>query len=87
MESFACSSAVTALEVFMPHQPRVFTFPKRQFGKPKSVLCSFQAGWFYSWNWLHYHKATDSVFCFLCAKAIREKKISPRNADAAFVYK
>ena len=54
----------TSLKVSVPHQPKAFTFPKRQFGKSKMVLRSFQAGWFHSWNRLHYHEATDSVFCF-----------------------
>ena len=69
----------------MPHQPEAFTFQKCQFGKSKPVLHSFQAGWFHLWILLHYHEASDSVFCFLCAKAIKEKKISPGNADAGFV--
>ena len=90
MESSACSNSATAdaatsLEVSMPHQPRSFSFPKRQFGKSKPVLRSFQAGWFGSWSWLHYHEATDSAFCFLCAKAIRENKMSSGNANVAFV--
>ena len=92
MESSACTSnlaaaadAATSLEVSKPHQPRTFSFPKRQFGKSKPALRSFQASWFGSWSWLHYHEATDSAFCFLCAKAIREKKMSSGNADVAFV--
>ena len=85
MESSTCSPATTSLKESMPHQPTTFAFPKRQFEKSKLVMRSFQAGWFRSWTWLHYHEATDSAFCFLCAKAIREKKMSSGNADTAFV--
>ena len=60
----ADADAATSLEASKPHQPRTFSFPKRQFGKSKPVLRSFQAGWFGSWSWLHYHEATDSAFCF-----------------------
>lgn len=87
MESYVCSSnlaaadAATSLEVSMPHQP---PFPNCQFGKSKPVLRSFQAGWFGFWSWPHYHEATDSAFCFLCTKAIREK-MSSGNANVAFV--
>ena len=56
MESSASSSnsadadAAISLEVSKPYQPRAFSFPKRKFGKSKSVLCSFQAGWFQAEN-------------------------------------
>ena len=46
MESSTSSSnsadadAATSLEVSKPHQPRTFSFPKRQFGKSKPVYCA-----------------------------------------------
>ena len=46
----ADADAVTSLEVSKPHQPRIFSFPKHQFGKSKPLLCSFQAGWFQAEN-------------------------------------
>ena len=41
--------------------------------------------WFHSWSWLHYDENNDTALCFLCCKAVREKKIKPGNADTAFV--
>eukprot|EP00731_Ephydatia_muelleri_P007654 Em0003g1902a len=38
----------------IPHQPRVFHFPKREFGKKSAVRRSFQTAWFDKWPWLHY---------------------------------
>ena len=71
-----------------PHQPtETFSFPKRQFGKTKVVKRSCQASWFRSWSWLHYDETNDTVLCFLCWKAIYEKKITTiqGNSDDAFV--
>ena len=62
MESTS-ADAVTSLEVSKPHQPRTSPFPNVMFGKSKPVLRLFQAGWFGSWSWLHYHKAFDSAYC------------------------
>ena len=68
-----------------PHQPGPsFSFPKQSFGKTKVVQRSFQASWFRSWTWIHYEEGTDTVLCFLCSKAIKQK-INPENAEAAFV--
>ena len=69
-----------------PHQPGPsFSFPKRSFGKTKVVQRSFQASWFRSWTWIHYEEATDTALCYLCSKAIKQKKINPGNVEAAFV--
>ena len=79
MESSSCASDSRPVEAITPHQPASFTFPQRQFGKKTVVLRSFQSSWF------HYNEATDSVVCFLCAKAHREQKLNSKNADTAFV--
>ena len=79
MESSSCASDSRPVEAVTPHQPASFTFTQRQFGKKTVVLRSFQSSWF------HYNEATDSVVCFLCAKAHREQKLNSKNADTAFV--
>ena len=43
----------------IPHQPRVFHFPKREFGKKSAVRRSFQTAWFDKWPWLHYREEND----------------------------
>jgi len=58
-----------------PNQPSGFSFPKRKFGTTKVVERSFQGGWFKSWPWLHYVEERDIVFCHVCVKALKEKKI------------
>ena len=69
-----------------PHQPGVsFSFPKWEIGKTKPVYHSCQESWFHSWSWLYDKEAEDTVLCFLCSKAVRQKKMKPGNADAAFV--
>ena len=85
MASSSCASNSRPVEAVTPHQPASFTFPQRQFGKKTVVLRSFQSSWFRSWSWLHYNEATDSIVCFLCAKAHREQKLNSKNADTAFV--
>jgi len=85
MASSTCSSISAPVEALGPHQPTSFCFPKCKFGKKAETFHSFQPSWFCSWSWLHYNEATDSVVCFLCAKAVREQKMNPKVADVAFV--
>ena len=61
----------------MPHQPATFALPKSQFGKSK--LVGFTHGLDYI-----IMRLPIVPFCFICAKAIREK-MSSGNADTAFV--
>ena len=68
-----------------PHQPLAFKFPKRVFGKIKSVNRSFQPAWFNQWPYLHYNESKDVVFCHTCLVAFKQKKLMAANADAAFV--
>ena len=91
--AMACSSSSTAhssvedLLPEFPHQPELFPFPKKAFGKKKIVYRSCQASWFHSWSWLHYNEPKDSLFCHLCCRGIKEKKITmkPGVTDEAFV--
>ena len=46
----------------IPHQPRAFHFPKREFGKKRAVRRSVQTAWFDKWPWLHYH---EEVHCLV----------------------
>ena len=85
MESSTCASDSRPVEALAPHQPASFSFPQRQFGKKSVVLRSFQPSWFRSWSWIHYNETTDSVTCFLCAKAQKEQKMTSKSADTAFV--
>ena len=79
---------VTLTVFHVPHQPRAFHFPKREFGKKSAVRRSFQTAWFDKWPWLHYREENDSVSCYTCLKAKLEKKLSwAANADAAFTDK
>ena len=55
-----------------PHQPTVFSLPKRSFGKKKVVLRSFQASRFRQWLYLHYNEARDLVYCHTCVMGFKE---------------
>lgn len=68
-----------------PHQPLIFSFPKRAFGKSKVVNRSFQPSWFGLWPFLHYDEANDSVFCHTCLMAFKLERITSSCADPAFV--
>ena len=68
-----------------PHQPHLFSFPKREFGKTVKVNRSFQAAWFKQYSWIHYGEEEDAAYCFLCIKAYKERKISVKNTDPAFI--
>ena len=70
-----------------PHQPLQFRFPKRLFGKTKPVKRAFQSNWFKQWTWIHYNEEKDLAICFLCAKALREKKLFAPNAEESFTTK
>ena len=68
------------------HQPHGFSFPKRKFGNKNPVERAFQPTWFSKWPWLHYNEKTDSAFCFMCTKAMKEKKIRKvGNIDSSFI--
>ena len=64
------------------HQPKSLVFPKQKFGVKDRC---FQRDWFEKWPWLHYNELDDSAYCFICAKAIKEKKVKTGNMDACFI--
>ena len=71
-----------------PHQPRSFSFPKREFGNKCIVKRSFQPRWFDQWPWLDYSEENDSVLCHTCLRAKTDKKLTwSANGDASFVSK
>ena len=65
-----------------PHQPAGFKFPRREIGKQHR---SFQPIWFSKWKWLHYSESDDKVFCHTCVKAVRDFKMSSKNAEESFL--
>ena len=73
----------------LPYHPsQTFSFPKRPFGKTEVVYRSCQANWFRSWSWLAtLWRNQGRRFCFLCMKAVCQKKITvkPGSCDDAFV--
>ena len=65
------------------HQPKSLVFPKHKFGIKERC---FQREWFNKWPWLHYNELDDSAFCFICTKAIKEKKAKTGNMDDCFIF-
>ena len=57
------------------YQPLHISFPRRQLGISSPVNRSFQAAWFGRFKWIHYDVGQDSAFCFVCCKAVKEKKV------------
>ena len=70
-----------------PHQPRSFNYPTRTFGNKNPAKRAFRAAWFERWSWLHYDKASDLAFCFLCRKAGTEGKLKAANKNLLFISK
>ena len=70
-----------------PHQPKSYSFPKKTFGKSRTVEHSCNSSWFQTWTWLHYNEAKDSLHCHTCCLAVKVKHIAikPGATDAAFV--
>lgn len=56
-------------------QPTNITFPRRQFGITTPVKRCFQVSWFNRFKWLHYDVGQDAAFCFICCKAVKERKV------------
>ncbi|KAJ8019527.1 hypothetical protein HOLleu_41161 [Holothuria leucospilota] len=66
-----------------PHQPFEFNFAARIYGKQNRA---FQTHWFRSFPWLHYLEINDSVLCYTCITADKQKKlINARNSEKAFL--
>ena len=71
-------------------QPTHITFPRRQFGvsAPVNNNRSFQAAWFNHFKRLHYDVWQDAAYCFLCCKAVKERKIDlPVYSEESFLVK
>ena len=72
-----------------PNQTLHFDFPKREFGKRRSVKRVFQSRWFGKWQWLHYDYSRNLVFCHTCVTAFKTEKLrlSVGNVkDSAFLF-
>ena len=69
-------------------QPTHISFPRRQFGISAPVNRSFQAAWFNRFKWLHYDVGQDSAYCFVCCKAVKERKVELSSyAEESFLMK
>lgn len=69
-------------------QPTHIAFPRRQFGVSAPVNRSFQAAWFNRFKWLHYDVGQDSAYCFVCCKAVKERKVKLSSyAEESFLVK
>ena len=58
-----------------PFQPTHISFPPKEFGKSSPVRRTFQASWFNRYKWLHYDLGQDTAYCFICCKAVKERKV------------
>ena len=65
-----------------PHQPAGLKFPRREIERQHS---SFQPIWFSKWKWLHYRELDDKVFCPTYVMAVRDFKMTSKNAEEAFL--
>lgn len=69
-----------------PNHPQGFSFPKRNYGHKKVTNRAFQQKWFQRWKLLHYDSNGDKVFCYLCVKALKTRKMKAEgNIDEVFV--
>ena len=67
----------------VPFHPSVgFRFPKRAFGKQNRQA---KSEWFQKFKWLHYQPESDSVFCHVCVKAHKEKKLKSSKLKQSFI--
>ena len=64
------------------NHPRNYSYPKRKFGKDEG---RFLPSWYEKWNWLHYGKAEDSVYCIICANAYDHHMINDIKVENSFV--
>ena len=67
------------------HAPENFAFPKSVVGKQQR---SCQHHWFKNFTWLHYDTETDSVFCFLCVRAVKKGYVTGElRKEQAYISK
>lgn len=59
-----------------PHQPKLASFPKRNYGKQKR---SFVSAWYEKYHWIHYNEQDDSVLCHYCMTAEKRGLLKAGN--------
>ena len=59
-----------------PSNQKKIKFPKRSFGKTKTVYRSFQAAWFDRWSWFHHDASHDKTFCHVYVTAYKHNLIA-----------
>ena len=69
------------------HADESFDFSKKQFGKANAKMRGCTTSYFTTWPWLTYHVEKDVVFCHLCIRALKSKKMNVKRADPSFVQK
>ena len=80
------ASATSVVISSTPHHPLSIRFPKRSFGKKRTVERSFQPGWFANWPFLHSDEAKDAVYCHTCLMGFKLKRMkTSMRADPDFV--
>ena len=63
------------------HPARSFLFLKKTFGKSTR---SCHGSYFEKWPWLTYVIAQDVVFCHLCVKTLKAKKMTCKQGNNSF---
>ena len=82
----SCSSTALDGIADKPHQPKLFRFPQREFGKTRVTKRSFQPQWFDKWRWLHYIEEKDLAFCHTCLLAHKKNQLhSVSNLEQNFI--
>ena len=72
--------------LLQPNQPRLKSFPPKQFGKNKVENRSFNSKWFddAKWSsWLHWDNESHKAYCFVCRNVYLLKQ--SRNFESAFI--
>lgn len=69
-------------EDLKPNQPKIFSYPKRKFGKEERA---FLPAWYDRWTWLHYDEVKDSVWCITCQNAHRHNMLNDLKIEDAFI--
>ena len=86
MRAHSASSA-SSHRVYAFHPDSSFRFPKRTYGKTTPKMRACQAEYFKTWPWLTYDVEKDVLFCHLCVKSLRAKKMAAKRADLSYTQK
>ena len=76
-----CSYDATIAELLVPNQLVNTDFPDTLF---TNQCRSFNPDWFKRFGWLQYDISRDTVFCFVCIKALSKGQISTGNVESTF---